>query len=966
MNSRSRQRTWLLALFLAGGTAARAAPPAPAHLPAQTPRELIRQATGEARSLLEQKKPAAAAERLQPLLDDLLHLKGEDWRLASGVIGTLAMALHAQGSDFAVSDRPRLLRLLELQEAALGPGHQDLAAVMEEIGCVDEAADDYESATLFYRRVLALGHGQALPPLDRVRLLSHLGRSLLWLGDSAGALEMNRQGLGLLQELYGKPGELLHRPEIGPGHEAVAAHLLDFAISHFHLGLKAEAQRLLEQSLALYRRLPGPRRQAIANVLLRLGWVVGERGELGAAQQHLEEARQLFAASLRPEHPSVGFLAILQGRFALQAGDEENARRLFEKGLPLLEKTFGASSPQAGLGHQLIATLAWRQGDLAEARIWLERGLADYPADPPHPARAAIHALLARLDLAARKPASAFEHARLAEAGGRETLKWNFEALAERPSLLLAASRPTGLPILLTVALEDPAKVADAFDELIRSRALVFDEMAARQHLAATVENPEMRQWLLELATARQRLADLYGRHNASPQAIALATRRRDQAQAALSRSQMLARHLEGRRNLGLPDILAALPPGDALLAYVHFRRFEVPKAARPGEPGENFYAAFLLPAGQSRPLLIPLGPAAEIDAAVAAWLDQGDNHSEARYRRRAETLRRLVWDPVASRLESAHHIFVVPAGSLHHLSLATLPTGDSAYLVEGESLFHHLSAERDLVPSRLPEKRGEGALAVGGVQFDLDVEGQNPDRVASRSSGDAVCRDAERLNFLPLPASAAEARQMLELWSTAGATGRPSGLLGRAATESAFKKSAPGQRYLHLATHGFLRLKTCASPAAQAAAGTENPLLLTGLAMAGANVGQTLAAGEDDGLLTGEEIAALDLSSVEWTVLSACSTGLGETTASEGVLGLRRAFRMAGVGTIISSLWPIDDEATRTFMAELYQARLGRGLDTAAALRAASLALLKARRERGESTHPHGWGAFLAEGDWR
>ena len=145
-----------------------------------------------------------------------------------------------------------------------------------------------------------------------------------------------------------------------------------------------------------------------------------------------------------------------------------------------------------------------------------------------------------------------------------------------------------------------------------------------------------------------------------------------------------------------------------------------------------------------------------------------------------------------------------------------------------------------------------------------------------------------------------------------------------------------------------------------------ENPLILSGLALAGANHRAGSAPGDEDGILTGEEIAATDLSGVEWAVLSACSTGVGEVQTGEGVLGLRRAFEVAGAGTLIMSLWPIKDESAREWMRGLYQARLLERKGTAEAVREASLTVLRARREARKSTHPFHWGGFVATGDWR
>jgi CHAT domain-containing protein len=135
---------------------------------------------------------------------------------------------------------------------------------------------------------------------------------------------------------------------------------------------------------------------------------------------------------------------------------------------------------------------------------------------------------------------------------------------------------------------------------------------------------------------------------------------------------------------------------------------------------------------------------------------------------------------------------------------------------------------------------------------------------------------------------------------------------------------------------------------------------------MAGANRHAAAPANEDDGILTAEEVTTLNLQGVEWAVLSACDTGLGELKAGEGVLGLRRAFQIAGVHTIIMSLWAIDDDAVRTWMRVLYEGRLQRGVNTADAMHRATLDILRKRRAGGASTHPFFWAGFVAAGDWR
>ncbi len=143
--------------------------------------------------------------------------------------------------------------------------------------------------------------------------------------------------------------------------------------------------------------------------------------------------------------------------------------------------------------------------------------------------------------------------------------------------------------------------------------------------------------------------------------------------------------------------------------------------------------------------------------------------------------------------------------------------------------------------------------------------------------------------------------------------------------------------------------------------------LNLTGLALQGATEWAGAESGDEDGILTATEISALDMSRVDWAVLSACDTGLGDLTArGEGVFGLCRAFALAGARTVIVSLWPVGDESARDWMQALYHAHLVVGRSTEDSVRAADFEVLAARRARGLSVHPYYWAGFTAIGDWQ
>jgi CHAT domain-containing protein len=193
--------------------------------------------------------------------------------------------------------------------------------------------------------------------------------------------------------------------------------------------------------------------------------------------------------------------------------------------------------------------------------------------------------------------------------------------------------------------------------------------------------------------------------------------------------------------------------------------------------------------------------------------------------------------------------------------------------------------------------------------------------------------------------------------------------------------KKCQSPRILHIATHGFFLEDATRDPYESRSAfdamsvsesgmdrfggsRVENPLLRSGLVLAGFNT--WLKQGElmedaEDGLLTAEDAAGLDLLDTELVVLSACETGLGDVSVGEGVFGLRRAFVLAGARTLVMSLWKVPDEQTQELMEDFYHRMLGTDgkppQPRAEALRDAQLAV-KARHPQ-----PFYWGAFICQG---
>src|SRR5262249_6096884 len=176
--------------------------------------------------------------------------------------------------------------------------------------------------------------------------------------------------------------------------------------------------------------------------------------------------------------------------------------------------------------------------------------------------------------------------------------------------------------------------------------------------------------------------------------------------------------------------------------------------------------------------------------------------------------------------------------------------------------------------------------------------------------------------------------------------------------------------RILHVATHGFFLEDVVVSPTPSGRGVTlkvkgadlidvqvDNPLLRSGLALAGANLHRS---GDDDGVLTALETAGLDLWGTKLVVLSACDAGVGEVRNGDGVYGLRRALVLAGSESQLMSLWPVNDNTTRDLMIAYYT-ELNGGGGRSEALRQVQLRMLSQL----ESRHPYYWASFIPSGEW-
>ena len=639
--------------------------------------------------------------------------------------------------------------------------------------------------------------------------------------------------------------------------------------------------------------------------------------------------------------------------------DASDYAKAFEHAKKAVEMGAALHGPDSPLDSTVISNMAWLEmalGHSEDSQKTYQRVIGMYLRrwGPDHSRTADVKGVYAQVLEAAGRHKEALDMAIESHQIKREYVRLAIRLMPERQALALADTHSPSFNTLVSIGVNNPDMGgATVYQEVVRSRALVAEEMAQRAAGLNRAHDPAVASLEDELEKQRETVMKLQGgapgsNQNAQPEAI----ERMEQIERDLATRSSRFRADERARRSDLADLRAQMPPGSALVSFVSFawRRPELEEFAH---SPKFTYAAFVMRKDSERISVYNLGRAAAIDDLVKAMRASADaeahsnglgsTRNERVYRQSGEALRKAIWDPLRLAMLGVRLAFVVPDGMLNLIPFAALPQGEG-YLVDHGPVLHTLSSERDLIPAETAPKKA-GLLAIGSPEFEqaaFDTAGP-PLRGAP-----VDCEAFSAMQFSPLPASLGEVRDIATTWKKWNQREKTDLLTGSEATRAHFLAAAPTARMLHVATHAFVLDKDC---------GNGNPLLHSGLVFAGANHDRQAS------VLTAQQIASLDLGGVDWAVLSACSTGNGELHDGEGVLGLVRAFRVAGAKTVVMTLWPVDDEIARRFMRSLYAERFARRQTSADAAWLATRSLLAERRASGKSTHPWYWAGFVASG---
>lgn len=370
----------------------------------------------------------------------------------------------------------------------------------------------------------------------------------------------------------------------------------------------------------------------------------------------------------------------------------------------------------------------------------------------------------------------------------------------------------------------------------------------------------------------------------------------------------------------------------------------------------KTYYVALLAKTGWDKPVYVQLCTEDELKACL--------DNPNVTYS--TVDLYRLLWHPLSEYIDDSSTVYFSPSGMLHTIALESIHIPDGSCLSDKYNLVR-MTSTRELCKEKHPKTYETGAV-YGGLQY--DVEQQRMAEVASMSKTELeespafALRGEDRGNWNYLQGTKDEAEHIAGIMRQANINCNL--LEGDLGSEESFKAlSGSNTDIIHLATHGYFLegekadmndfMKSLSPLARQKTDSVIDPLLRSGLILSGGNsawLGKEVPEGIEDGVLTALEISTMNLSGTDMVVMSACETGLGDIT-SDGVFGLQRAFKMAGVQTLVMSLWKVDDNATSLMMQTFYEHLLS-GMSKREAFNLAQAAV------RTKYPEPYYWAGFI------
>lgn len=805
---------------------------------------------------------------------------------------------------------------LAIDEAVAGKSNRDYTAFLGNLASYNARSGNFTEAIRLGLEALQIDEqilGKRHP--DYAVTLSNLANYYSYIGNYNEAISLASEALELREEVSGQ----LH-----PDYAVSLGNLAGF---YSATGNFEEAIKLGEEAVKINEIVVGKEHPAYALSLSNLAYYNSLFGDYSESVRLGQEVLAFYETSMSKEHPDYASALSNQAHYNAQLGNYAEAVRLETVARDIKKRILGEGHPAYGLSLNNLTFYYFAEADYPS----MERVVAEFVPLEMNSVKTSFASLTAN----------------------ERVQFWNKKQYIADNLTYYTAFNPA------------PAMIENAYNFTLLSKGIILNtEVEFDRFLAETGSSDladkynEIRKLRLQLNKLYEKpIAERWGDTDALEKEVARKERDLlDQSKEFGDYTRNLALTWENVRN--------ALSAKDVAIEFATYKL----------NRDSTMYAAYVLKRDMEYPQMVRLFEEKDLLS-----MRQG-----ALYNTPAAS--RLVWGGLQPYMEGCENVYFAPVGLLHQIAIESLPgleEGDDRILTKYN--FYRLTSTRELA-LQADNTSERSAVVYGGIVYDMAIEVKEPEpqeeRVATKKIKvkKSLPREAKtRAGIKYLEGTRVEVENI-----TNTLTDKEYAIemvTGEEATEESFKMlSGKNRGIVHVATHGFYWQKDEADDMARMnrsltfmAQGEEGmpvnmedkALTRSGLFMAGAAhtlAGKDVPEGLDDGILTAAEIARLNLRATDLVVLSACQTGMGEISG-DGVFGLQRGFKKAGVRSILMSLWDVDDAATEMLMSEFYR-HYSAGETKQQSLLGAQKAVREFEGEAGgrycNFSDPHYWAAFI------
>lgn len=838
-------------------------------------------------------------------------------------------------------------------EKLYGDMHPEYATFLNNLGLFYYETGNYNQAEKILKRSLEIqenAFGTNHP--DNVNMLSNLANVMIKKGDLKKAEELLKESL------------LINTEKLGTEHPNYVTSILGLGVFYYETGNYNKCEEYYLQALGKYKSLLGEKSDKYATTLNNLGTLYVARITLSdnekqssewalKAEDYFIRAISIDSAISGTDNPEYASNLNNLAELYRNTGQFEKAEKLYLKTIEIERRVFGDINPSLAITYDNLGLLYSGADKMKEAEEYCLKSLTikQNTFGTNNPVCSDVMASLAYIYEKTGKISEAEKYYTQSISLNYENIQNNFSFLSEeeKANFLTTINHYNDLFASFVIKHKEtiPSATTTLYNNLLYNKGLLLRSSGKMKNAILNSNDKDLINKYNQWMGYRQQLAKLY----------TLPVDDRYQSTAEIEeKANSLEKELVSKSsdfigeknllNVELNSVKNSLKENEAAIEFGHFKQLE-----NNNTYSDHYYALVIQPKYKF-PIAVELFEAADLQKAIGTYDDKKPITVSNLYS--TDKLYKLIWEPLDTLLKGIKSLYFSPEGMLHKIAFASLKNSNNVYLSDIHDL-NILSSTQQVVRkkgSEMLDKNMDISL-FGGAIFSTD----------NKSTG----------GWKYLDGTKTEAEKIQAIFQNEKIPVK--GYFGTDASEENLKllDGKNASKILHIATHGFFypapeEINLTAekentleaevvfrggSNTANHFMNSSNPLLRSGLALAHANDTSTQNSGkEEDGVLTAYEVSNLNFDNTQIVVLSACETGLGDIKGSEGVYGLQRAFKIAGVKYIIMSLWQVPDKETEEFMTTFYSKLLK--------TKNIKQAFSETQKEMRQKYDPYYWAAFV------